>query len=100
MSNKDWNKISKIDQRIRGMFGNRMWDNNETICTIRYFGDFELFNTRPYHNYETWSSGYEIVTGERYGSIRVKAEDLDDAISKLEEELSRWKIRQIKSEDE
>lgn len=22
---------------------------------------FELFNTRPYHNHETWSDGYEVV---------------------------------------
>jgi hypothetical protein len=87
MSNKSWEKLSDIDRRLQRLFPTIMWDNNETICTIRLFGGFELFNTRPYHNYETWSSGYEITTGERYGNIRVVAEDLDDAIGLLEEKL-------------
>ena len=66
-----------------------MWDNNETIVTIRMFGGFKLFNTRPYHNYETWSSGWEIKTGERYGNITVSAEDLDEAVALLETMLKQ-----------
>lgn len=47
-----------------------------------------VFNTRTYHNYETWSEGYEIITGERFGNIKVEAEDLDDAIALLEKKVS------------
>jgi hypothetical protein len=75
------------DKRLRRLFPTQMWDNNEIICTIRLFGGFEFFNSRPYHNYETWSEGYEITTGDRYGNIDVTAEDLDDAINELENKL-------------
>lgn len=91
MSNKDWDKISKIDQRIRRLFPTEMWRDNETICTIRFFGGFEFFNTRSYHNYETWSEGYEITSGERFGSIKVTAEDLDDAVRLMEIEIALWR---------
>jgi hypothetical protein len=91
MSNKDWNKLSDIDQKLRRLFPTKMWDNNETICTIRMFGGFEFFNSRPYHNYETWSSGYEITTGDGYGNIKVVAEDLDDALTELENKLKEFK---------
>lgn len=74
---------------------------------IRHCG-FELYNTRPYHNYETWSDGY-IVIGHKdgkampldwfldnYGSliknrdknmIVVSKEDLDDAAIKFVKEI-------------
>lgn len=45
--------------------------------TIEYICGFELFNTSPYHNYETWSSGYR-VTGH---GIKVEREHLDEAVS-------------------
>jgi len=90
MSDKRFEQLWEIDQRLRKLFPTTMWSNNETIVTIRMFGGFEFFNTRPYHNYENWSSGYEIKTGERYGGIVVTAEDLDDAIKKLEIELGKY----------
>jgi hypothetical protein len=34
---------------------------------------FELYNTRPYHNYETWSDGY-LVIGRRDGKAMTKEE--------------------------
>ena len=91
MSNKDFNKLSKIDQRLRKLFPTEMWDNDEVICTIELFGGFELFNTRAYHNYENWSNGYKIKAGRRYGDIEARAEDLDDAISILEDKIKRWR---------
>lgn len=91
MSNKTWKKLSDIDRRLRELFPTTMWNNDETICTIRMFGGFEFFNSRPYHNYESWSSGYEITTGERYGNIKVTSEDLDDAVSLLEKKLKEYK---------
>ena len=92
MSNKPMNVLYETDRRLRKLFPTQMWNgNNETIVTIRMFGGFELFNTRPYHNYENWSEGYEITVGERYGGIKVTAEDLDDAIDKLEAALKAVK---------
>ena len=85
MSNK--RNISDIDRRIRHLFPTQMWDNDEVICTIEFFGGFEYFNSRPYHNYENWSEGYRIKTGDRFGNIEVSAEDLDDAITALEDKI-------------
>ena len=90
MSNKSFEKLWKIEQRIRCLFPTRMWANNETIVSIRFFGGFELFNTRPYHNYETWSEGWEITSGDRFGNIRVQAEDLDDAYFLFESKMEEW----------
>lgn len=87
MPDKAFNKLSDIDQRLRKLFPTTMWKDEETIVTITMFGGFELFNSRPYHNYENWSSGYLVQTGERYGNIKVSAEDLDDAITKLEKAM-------------
>lgn len=93
MSNKPWEKLSDIDRRLRTLFPTEMWDEHEPICTITLYGGFELFNTRPYHNYENWSSGYRIKTGERYGSIEAVAEDLDDAIALIEQAMKKFKER-------
>lgn len=89
MSNKSFDKLNDLDRRLRRCFGLEMWSNGETLCTIRLFGGFEIFNTRPYHNYETWANGYEITTGERYGNISVSSEDLDDAITLLEKAIQK-----------
>lgn len=91
MSNKTLDKINILDKELRQLFPTRMWDNNQTICTIRMFGGFEFFNTRPYHNYETWSEGYE-VTSPIYPSIKVTSEDLDDAIMKFKEAIVAYKL--------
>ncbi len=56
-----------------------------TVMTIEFISGFELFNTRPYHNYETWSQGYRIKGRD----VTFEAEDLDVAIegwAKLVEE--------------
>jgi hypothetical protein len=99
MSNKDFDRLSDIDKRIRRMFPNQMWDNDEVICTIQLFGGFELFNTRPYHNYESWSSGYRITTSEKFSSIVVESEDLDDAINLLEIKMYAFKNKKESDEN-
>jgi hypothetical protein len=75
MSDKPFAQLNELDRIIRracpvgpGQEGVRL--------TIEYVAGFEMFNTRPYHNYETWGSGYR-VSGE---NITVQAEDLDDAL--------------------
>ena len=77
MSNKQWNNLDPLDRMIRrGMhMGN---EENGTYLTISFIHGFELFNTRPYHNYETWSQGYRIEDTKH--NIKVEMEDLDDAL--------------------
>ncbi len=60
-----------------------------TKLTIEYIVGFELFNTRRYHNYETWSTGYRVSgpagpVGSDWPDAAVivaESEDLDDALS-------------------
>ena len=63
---------------VMGMF-------DGTVLTIEFIRGFELFNTRPYHNYENWSDGYRIKT---HNGIVVQAEDLDDALELLRQKLA------------
>lgn len=74
MSNKPWIQLSEIDQIIRTAKPPGMDDG--VHVTIEYFTRFELFNTRPYHNYETWSGGYRV----KGLGFTAEAEDLDDAV--------------------
>jgi hypothetical protein len=76
MSNKKWEKLWEVDKFIRKLKPNRMTAGTETLLTIEFICGFELFNTRPYHNYEDWGSGYRISDGV----ITVESEDLDDAL--------------------
>ena len=87
MTNKGFNLITCVDKKLRRLFPTQMWKDHEIIVTIEMFGGFEFFNTRPYHNYENWSSGYRVTAGERYGNISVTAEDLDEALNLLENKL-------------
>jgi len=77
MPNKTWDKLNSLDQALRRAKPQGM--DSGVKVTIEFFGGFECFNTRPYHNYETWSDGYRVTDGE----IKVEAEDLDDAIEKF-----------------
>ena len=74
MSNKPYDKLDPVDALLRTTLPVGMFDG--TLLTIRMIMGFELFNTRPYHNYENWSTGY-VVEGQ---GIIAKAEDLDDAV--------------------
>lgn len=77
MSNKNPYLISKEDQLLRQAYPPTM--ENRTQVTIEKVCGFELFNTRPYHNYETWSDGYRANDGY----YKVEAEDLDDCVRLL-----------------
>jgi hypothetical protein len=87
--NKDWNMLWEADRQIRELKPVGMCDGKKVKLTIELINGFELFNTRPYHNYETWSDGYRVSDG----TITVEAEDLDDAIrlfrKKVEDERTR-----------
>jgi len=75
MSDKDWKKLNPLDVLIRRTARCGMED--ATVLTIEFISGFELFNTRPYHNYETWGQGYRV----RGRGVVAQREDLDDAIN-------------------
>lgn len=77
MSNKTFDDLTQIDQALRRAYPVGM--RSSVDVTITKITGFELFNTRPYHNYETWSDGYRATDGE----VTVQAEDLDDCIALL-----------------
>jgi hypothetical protein len=76
MSNKDWKKLNRLDQLIRRTL--RLGITSGTFLTIEYVYGFELFTSRPYHNYETWAGGYRVTDARHH--ITVEREDLDDAL--------------------
>lgn len=75
MSDKPYDKLNALDRKIRETARTGMTDG--VVVRIELISGFELFNTRPYHNYETWGQGYR-VTGCGQTAMR---EDLDDAIA-------------------
>jgi hypothetical protein len=75
MSDKPFDKLSPLDQVVRRAA--RCGMTTGTVVVIEFFSGFELFNTRPYHNYETWSQGWRV---HGRGAV-AEREDLDDAIS-------------------
>lgn len=76
MSNKAFSKLNILDQMIRKELPTGM--DNGVHLTIEFFSGFEIFNSRPYHNYETWSDGYRLKDDQGYTA---QGEDLDDAIA-------------------
>src|SRR4051812_44366879 len=84
MSDKALAKLNALDAAIRRAYpcgmrgGNNIHDGCADVV-IRKVTGFELFNSRPYHNYETWSDGYEACDGTNW----VSAEDLDTCIHML-----------------
>ncbi len=78
MSNKDFNKLNELDRKLRTNFTVGM-DTPHVRVKIELVNGFELFNTRPYHNYESWSDGY-VLTDTETGVV-YSSEDLDDAVN-------------------
>ncbi len=81
MSNKI--QINELDLLIRKTVQGGM--EAGTLVKIEFIWGFELFNTRAYHNYETWSGGYRI-TGR---GQTAEAEDLDDALKMWAEKVEK-----------
>lgn len=79
MPNKEWRRLNIIDSELRKAVPPEMTTGTQVQLTIEKICGFELFNSRPYHNHETWSDGWRI----RSGSIEVTDEDLDDAVKKF-----------------
>lgn len=95
MPNKEWKKLNPLDQLIQRTL--RLGMNvKATYLTIEYIYGFELFNTRPYHNYETWSGGYRVT--DTRNDVKVEREDLDDALRAWATAVN--KTREVDLEDE
>lgn len=115
MSDKPYDKLDNTDTILRVATPVGMEDGVKQVI-LRHCG-FELYNTRPYHNYETWSDGY-IIMGRKDGKsasydwfieqyklpyneraelfFLVSAEDLDEAAIKFakivgdKERINKW----------
>ncbi len=79
MSNKPREQLNDINRKLREAFPAGMCDSTIVQVKIEKICGFELFNTRPYHNYETWSDGWRITRED----IVVEAEDLDEAVDRF-----------------
>lgn len=102
LSDKPYDKLDNTDTILRVATPVGMEDGVKQVI-LRHCG-FEFYNTRPYHNYETWSDGY-IIMGRKDGEAAsidwfmeqyklpfnqraelffvVSAEDLDEAAIKF-----------------
>jgi hypothetical protein len=69
-----------LDKRIKKLFPVGMRDCKDLEIYLRC--GFELQNTRPYHNYETWSHEWQALID---GRVVAKAEYLDELVKLLEE---------------
>jgi hypothetical protein len=78
VSDKPWDKLSSVEQRVNRVYCASMTDRVQ--ITLERFTGFEIFNTRPYHNYESWAAGWR--ASDAWGN-RASAEDLDDCLNKL-----------------
>ena len=76
MSDKPHDKLWEADRLLRQAWPAGM--NDGVHVTIKLISGFELFNTRPYHNYETWSNGWVV---EDENGVKAQREDLDDAVN-------------------
>lgn len=96
MSDKPYSKLNDLDKILRDCFPIEGFKPNHVQVTIQKICGFELFDTRPYHNHESWSDGYRIFIGDGSDNkIFAEAEDLDTAIYLLKE-----KLNSIKDKDE
>lgn len=88
MSDKPWDGLCPADQVIRKNLGSQHLGMaaNGTYLRIEYIYGFEYFNTRPYHNYETWSDGYRVI--DEANDIKVEREDLDQALKEWAQKLT------------
>jgi len=90
VSDKPLDKLNNIDRKLRLAFPAGMCDSTIVQLKIEKICGFELFNTRPYHNYETWSDGWRV---SRDGVV-VEAEDLEDAVDLF---LQKYQIEPAKN---
>lgn len=79
-------KLNPIDRKLREVHPIKGFCSDHTVLTIELCQGFELFNTRPYHNYETWSDGWFI---RDENGVKGRGEDLDQAVEDYLRALQR-----------
>lgn len=77
MPDKKWEQLNPLDQLIRRTLS-YLGMSDGSFLKIEYVYGFEKFNTRSYHNYDTWAGGYRVT--DEVNNIRLEREDLDDAV--------------------
>lgn len=77
MSDKPRERLNPIDRALRQAVPVCGFCSGTVQLTIEKVCGFEKFNTRPYHNYETWADGWRVTDG----TVTVEREDLDDAVN-------------------
>ena len=124
MPNKWWHQLNGLDVDLRLSSPVGMEQGIKQVI-IRQCG-FELYNTRPYHNYENWSDGYliigrrdkkamsneeaaklvnrEILVGLKDDTyISVSREDLDEAVAEftkiLEPDIKNKRLNTIRNSE-
>jgi hypothetical protein len=103
MSDKNWTSLLRADRLMRQMSPNKGMNHSqpeEPQIRVTLIRGFELFNTRPYHNYETWSDGYVAEAFGENGEViaSVRAEDLDVALTRLKQSLNLRQAFSFKEE--
>lgn len=93
--NKARDKLNSIDRALRDRQSVEMEKGTKTVI-LRIVG-FELFNNRPYHNYETWSDGYNVI-GKIDGSA-LNADELVEAVTAKRDKEWRTKYLVGSGED-
>ena len=68
-----------LDQRLKRLFPVGMREATDLTITLKC--GFELFNTRAYHNYETWSNGWYATC---LGKPVAQGETLEELVADLE----------------
>ena len=89
MSDKPTSKLWECDRILRKAHPVGMRSGVDVQIELRC--GFEIFNTRPYHNYETWSNGW-YVSGSVHenASLHTDSEDLDDAVRKYRDAKEKF----------
>jgi hypothetical protein len=73
--------LTEFDDAVRHLFPIGMRSATDLKLELRC--GFELFNTRPYHNYETWSNGWYATASDK---VVASGETLEDLCASL----MRW----------
>lgn len=88
MSDKPFFQLNELDRMLRTHFPVGM-DTPSIRVKIELLNGFEIFNTRPYHNLETWSDGYLLTDTET--GVKYSAEDLDDAVKGFVRAVNKYR---------
>jgi hypothetical protein len=88
MSNKGWHELDPADRALRKVLPIGMEEGIKSVIVHRC--GFEFFNTRPYHNYETWSDGYNVIC--RRDKKAMTLQEVGEAMTGRDRETYVWGV--------